>query len=88
MREQSWIEKKNDKHFIGLVYVSCFEELLFSRYENMCMLFSTYNNFLYNDFFVFVCIFDQSCRHIATRCLAGVKLKLQCYFIEMSVLFH
>ena len=35
------MDRKNDKGFIRLVYVSYFEELLFLRYENMCMLFIT-----------------------------------------------
>ena len=42
LREQSCVDKI-DKGYIGLIYiyVSYFEELLFLRYENMCMLFST-----------------------------------------------
>ena len=35
------MDRKNDKGYMGLVYVTYVEELLFLRYENMCMLFST-----------------------------------------------
>ena len=72
MRELSWIEKKNDKGYIGLVNVSYFEEhAIILRYENVCMLFSTniITSYIITSLYLFA-FSNQSCRHIATRCQA------------------
>ena len=53
------MDRKNDIGYIGLVNVSYFEEssIIFKIWKCVHAVLNIYNNFLYNNFFVFVCIF-------------------------------
>ena len=58
------MDRKDNKGYIGLVYVSFFEELLFLTYENnVCMLLSTHikTSYIITYLYLFACS-NQSCR--------------------------